>query len=345
MRLRAGDWVEVRSQEEILSTLDKKGQLEGLPFMPQMFQYCGKKFEIYKIAHKTCDTVRPVRGARVSNAVHLNIRCDGVAYGGCQAACLIFWKNVWLKPIDQAGIIIGMSSRKERLPSIQSECRDSVSEAEVLAGTRVEDACVADEPRYICQATQVPYFTTVLNWWDVRQYWEDYQSGNAALNQLIVGLLYATYKIFINLGIGIGAPLRWIYDRFQSVRGGIPYPEKSGLIPVTQPTPKGIPLNLKAGELVRIKPFKEILGTLNTHSSNRGLYFDCTMVPFCGGTYRVRNRVEKFIDEKTGKLITLKSDAVILEGVWCKATYSHCRMFCPRSICSWWREIWLERVS
>ena len=41
---------------------------------------------------------------------------------------------------------------------------------------------------------------------------------------------------------------------------------------------------------------------------------------------------------------TMKTPAVILEGVWCQSRYSHCRMFCPRSIHSWWREIWLERV-
>ena len=37
MKLRAGDWVEVKSKKEILRTLDTKGQLEGMPFMPQMF--------------------------------------------------------------------------------------------------------------------------------------------------------------------------------------------------------------------------------------------------------------------------------------------------------------------
>ena len=45
--------MEVRSKEEILRTLDKSGRLEGLPFMPQMFQYCGQRFQVYKRAHKT----------------------------------------------------------------------------------------------------------------------------------------------------------------------------------------------------------------------------------------------------------------------------------------------------
>ena len=40
-QLRAGDLVQVRSKEEILKTLDEKGQLENLPFMPEMFEFCG----------------------------------------------------------------------------------------------------------------------------------------------------------------------------------------------------------------------------------------------------------------------------------------------------------------
>jgi hypothetical protein len=95
---------------------------------------------------------------------------------------------------------------------------------------------------------------------------------------------------------------------------------------------------------VRVKPYKEILATLNTEGKNHGLSFDAEMAPYCGGIHRVKTRVSRFIDEKTGKLVSLKSVAVILEGATCQARYSQCRMFCPRSIYSWWREIWLERV-
>lgn len=48
MKLKAGDWVEVRNKEEILATLDKRGRLEEMPFMPQMFKYCGPQFQVYK---------------------------------------------------------------------------------------------------------------------------------------------------------------------------------------------------------------------------------------------------------------------------------------------------------
>src|SRR5512139_660367 len=98
----AGDWVEVRSREDILATLDKSGRLDGLPFMPQMFQYCGQRFMVRSRAYKTCDTVSGhYRGRRLRDAVHLDIRCDGSAHGGCQANCLIFWKSAWLKPVEE----------------------------------------------------------------------------------------------------------------------------------------------------------------------------------------------------------------------------------------------------
>ena len=65
--LRAGDWVEVRSSEEILATLDERGRLEALPFMPEMLQYCGKRFRVYKSAHKTCDTIETYKGRRMTS--------------------------------------------------------------------------------------------------------------------------------------------------------------------------------------------------------------------------------------------------------------------------------------
>ena len=38
-KLRIGNWVEVRSREEILKTLDGKGCLDEMPFMPEMLAY------------------------------------------------------------------------------------------------------------------------------------------------------------------------------------------------------------------------------------------------------------------------------------------------------------------
>jgi hypothetical protein len=75
------------------------------------------------------------------------------------------------------------------------------------------------------------------------------------------------------------------------------------------------------------------------------MYWDAEMVPYCGGTYRVLKRVTTILDERTGKMQEMKNPCIMLDSVICEGRYSNCRMFCPRAIYSYWREIWLERVS
>jgi hypothetical protein len=99
------------------------------------------------------------------------------------------------------------------------------------------------------------------------------------------------------------------------------------------------------GELVRIKSYRAILATIDQSNKNRGMIFDGEMVPYCGGSYRVLKRIDKIINEQTGKMQEIKTPCIILENVVCQARYSKCRLFCPRSIYSYWREIWLERNS
>ena len=176
MKLRAGDWVEVRSRDEILRSLDERGRLQGLPFMPQMFEFCGQRFRVYKRAHKTCDTVNPIRSRWLANAVHLQLRCDGKAYGGCQAACLLFWKEVWLKRVENE------HARLELRMNDELNNGGRCSEADVWKATRAEDQELTGVVvRYFCQATELPYFTTALRWWDPRQYVQDYISRQCGI--------------------------------------------------------------------------------------------------------------------------------------------------------------------
>lgn len=344
-KLRAGDWVEVRTKEEILSTLDSSGSFEGLPFMPQMFKYCGKRFKVYKRSHKTCDTVTNTGGRWLPNGVHLDLRCDGEAYGGCQAACLIFWKEAWLRPVNESAgaVVISPEHRGERVREFAD--RGRCTEEDVLRGTRVGDSAVDAEIRYSYQATELPRFTTLARWWDVRQYVEDYTSGNAGLGRIARGFVYLAYwHLALAKRARLGHVSRLAYDLFQELRGGIPFPRWKGKIPHRHETPS-VTLNLQPGELVRVKSYKDILATVDTENINRGMAFDAELVPYCGGLYRVKTQISRFIDEKTGKMRSLKTPAVILEDVWCRSRYSNCKMFCPRSIYSWWREVWLERVT
>ena len=331
-----GDWVEVRQECEILQTLDENGELEGMPFMPEMVRFCGQKFQVYKRAHKTCDSIVR-RARRLENTVHLETRCSGEAHGGCQAGCLLFWKELWLRPLEGA-----KGKELVPLPSDQKEqeCASRGTEPDIFSCTFVREG---DGIRYRCQATQIRSAGRIIPWWDMRQYLEDYLSGNVGLWGIICGAANSLCLNLARIGMGIGLAVRWFYDLFHLIWGGCPFPRRSGSISRGQRTPVAF-LNLRPGEMVRVRSLKEIERTLDTAGQNRGLYFDPEQVPYVNGTYRVLRRVERIISEETGRMLKLRTPSVVLESVVCQGRYGECRMFCPRSSYALWREAWLERV-
>jgi hypothetical protein len=341
-QFRAGELVEVRSREEILASLDKNGRLDGLPFMPEMLAWSGRRLRVFKRAHKTCDPPNGIDGRSMPSTVHLeDARCGGSAHGGCQARCLLFWKDAWLKKVDEP---LGSQQTPQKTVETPSHSISGCTEADVLAGARKRDESdTSEDPTFVCQATQVGEATQLLRWWNLRQYVEDYTSGNVRLSEMIGSFCYFAYTQLIAGRFGLGAALRWLYDAFQKLTGGTQYPVRIGRIPQGEKTPN-LKLGLQPGELVRIRSYQEILDTLDETNHNRGMWFDAEMVPHCGKTFRVLDRVNTIVNEKTGKLIHIKNDCIMLDEAVCLACYAKYRLFCPRSIYAYWREIWLERV-
>ena len=105
------------------------------------------------------------------------------------------------------------------------------------------------------------------------------------------------------------------------------------------------PLDIQPGELVRVRSKEEIAATLDETGHNRRLSFDREMVPFCGHTLRVKDRVNRIIDDRTGRMLNISKDCLILDGAVCSGELSSGCWFCPRKIYSYWRESWVERVE
>ena len=175
--LKAGEWVQVRSKEEILATLDANGRLDEMPFMPEMLKYCGARMMVGKRAHKTCDPALGIGGRKMANTVICpNIRCNGAAHDGCEAGCLIFWKDAWLKRID------AKPAAEWRRMLHRSQAAPAAPKTSLHSSIKIPPAAGQTEPTYVCQNTQVKFATEPLHWWDVRQYVEDYTSGNVKLS-------------------------------------------------------------------------------------------------------------------------------------------------------------------
>lgn len=334
---KASDWVEVKSAEEILATLDSKAELDNMPFMPEMLAHCGRRYRVLAAAHKTCDTVNKTGGRRVHDAVHLDmLRCDGAAHGNCQANCLLFWKTQWLTPV--------------RGPDEQKDGSETIADHPALPG-RLDDltnrssvSLTEDgESQFTCQATRLFDASEPLSPLRLSQYSADLRSRNVGLGEGLKTMLLAVIYNLRKIGVGYRLAV-WLYGVAHRLLRGFPAPVWEGSIPKGQPTPEER-LDLEIGETVEVKGVDEILVTLNASGHNRGLRFDPEMVPYCGKRFTVSDRVKHIVDEQTGKMLHFENPCIVLDGVVCRGQYSSLRHMCPRRITPYWREIWLKRIQ
>lgn len=85
-------------------------------------------------------------------------------------------------------------------PAIMSLSTHPTSTATVLATQNLPSGQALKQrirkiarPSTSVRPTHLPYATTDLSWWDIRQYIEDYLSGNEGLQALLRGLIYSVY--------------------------------------------------------------------------------------------------------------------------------------------------------
>ena len=98
--LADGDWVRVRSAEEIQPTLNQWKELKGCAFLDSMWEYCGTEHQVLKVMTRFLDerdyTVKKVRGVVLLKEVY----CHGTpVFGRCDRCCHLFWREEWLEKI------------------------------------------------------------------------------------------------------------------------------------------------------------------------------------------------------------------------------------------------------
>jgi hypothetical protein len=246
------------------------------------------------------------------------VRCDGGGHGGCQAACLIFWKHAWLRKVEPA-----TQGATPPPPPVEAP---RLLPLLTIASRRppAEDGAEA----YRCQATELLRAAPEpLPIRDLGQFVQDVRSGNA-------GVFWALRAFLVG-----------IYNRMQGKlppklrpRGGKHW---GYLVGRATKTPTGR-TDLQPGDLVRIKSREEIEPTLNADLLNRGMGFDAEMARMCGRTARVLRRVDHIVDERTGRMLHMKQPCIVLEGIICEGAYN---AVCPRAIPPYWREIWLDKID
>ena len=196
-----------------------------------------------------------------------------------------------------------------------------------------------DPPTYRCQATQLWTASAPLPvrpWWDVRQYAADVRSGNVGLRRLTFVLLWrlsTSLRGWLGqqrIGRRVLVPAKEALLRVRRVAGGAvataPLADPAAASPRTRP-----------GDRVQVRSRQEIEATLDRRGRNRGLSFNSEMLRYCGGEFSVLGPVDRIIDERSGRMLTLR-DCLALDEVTCQGDF---HQFCPRAIPIYWRQAWL----
>jgi hypothetical protein len=101
--LRPGEWVEVKTEMEILKLVDSDWRTRGLQFVPEMRDYFGRRLRVMKQVLRICienaeGDIGEVRSLK--NTVLLEeAMCKGAGVG-CDRSCYYFWREAWLKRVD-----------------------------------------------------------------------------------------------------------------------------------------------------------------------------------------------------------------------------------------------------
>ena len=295
----------------------KRARSTACPSCPRCSSTAAGSFRSLQRADKTCAGDGVVR--RMHNTVHLRgLRCDGSAHGGCQAACLVFWKEAWLERVENDA---GAGDRNPPDAAEESFVAETLMPATTSGGR-------FGSPRYRCQATEIPRASSELRFREVDQYVSDVRNWGSQGRSRPRDRALQPLAVVPQAAAAQGAvDRRWAAVPLRQRQAG----EGQDADREARPAPR----RPRSGQ-----EREEIEATLDRSNYNRGLSFDGEMVRYCGRTARVRARVNRLVDEHTGRMIEINSDCIILEGVVCVADYHR---FCPRAIYPYWREIWLER--
>jgi hypothetical protein len=249
-----------------------------------------------------------------------------MGHGGCQAGCLIFWNERWLKPVTDNSQPTSLIRINPQGNGAEKPARDPAYEKleeRVWKAARVDDMTRTNgEPTYRCLITEMKKASLPLAWWDLRHFVDDVRCGNRRLGEVVRVLLLRLFS--------------WVQD----IRGGSGYPYLEGG-PLKR-TPND-DLKLQPGDLVQVKSQEEIIATLDANCRTRGLRFDVGMLRYCGRQFRVAIRAERLIDQRTGKMIYMadQSPCILLDGALCHGDFMQ---FCPRLEYVFWREAWLKKA-
>ena len=272
---------------EILATLDETGATDGIAVHAR--------------------DARILREARFASKLARNAPATPLSgeSGESLTRCCSTTSDAAVRRTRAVKRVVGCSGKKPgfvRLPSPSTPAipDDAYSELEELVGRNVESkASTADEPIFRCQATDWFGASKAVGWWNVRSFLNEWSCGNVGFWR------FSTTMTRIVLG-EIGRRLHLI-------------PRQTTCRTIRRPNRRDATAARARAGHVGSDPLQagDRADTRRRRAEQGPVVRSFRDAPLLWQDLSVKSRVERFVDENTGKLVQLKSDCYILDGVVC----------------------------
>jgi hypothetical protein len=187
----------------------------------------------------------------------------------------------------------------------------------------------ADDQQELCQLRRAPRATSELT---------AIERGGMSLERRLRRLLRSAHKVASDPAILLRKSLRAVRGRDA---------EHAEPLAAAPPVVFRHDPPLAPGDRVRVRSLEEIEATYGEDGTCGGMSFlPIVMAKYCGRTFTVRGRVDRFFDERRWKMLKVR-DTVILDEVFCQPPKAAGVDWagCERSCFLFWKEAWLERIE
>jgi len=98
--LKPGDWVRIKSHEEVRAALDVTSRNRGLTFEPEMTRYIGGVHRVSEVVERIIDEQKG-KMLRLDRTVVLDqVYCEGLCNKACPRKNPLFWREAWLERVE-----------------------------------------------------------------------------------------------------------------------------------------------------------------------------------------------------------------------------------------------------
>ena len=180
-----------RGSEELRAKSCRRWMLKGQSITSRSCRKCwtcvGRDSVVSKRVVKSCSSGSrsSMRGFRTDDVVLLEgVRCSGAEHDGCQKACMIFWREAWLRKAERR--------RAASRPSIWMRAQQLRERLHTKTGPTT----------YFCQASELLKATYALSKWDrILKCFSDIRAGNSSTIQMVrniaIWLFWRIRRVFL----------------------------------------------------------------------------------------------------------------------------------------------------